>query len=174
MKPTHATHALLSLLLLLLPATAGAAPSWRAWDAGLQEAARLQRPVLVDVYTDWCGWCKRMDRDVYARTDVQAYLARRFAIVKLNAESAARVHYEGREMTSRSLAARLGVNGYPNTVFLSAKGARILSVPGYMPAEQFLLLLRYVADGHAERGESFEAFVQTSGTRGAGRAGVGR
>jgi len=32
--------------------------------------------VLVDVYTDWCGWCKRMDRDVYARSDVKDYLSR--------------------------------------------------------------------------------------------------
>src|SRR5512137_2126003 len=108
MRIVSAALALVSLLVLFPPAAA-AAPAWLGWDAGLREAARLQRPVLVDVYTDWCGWCKRMDRDVYARADVQAYLARRFVTVKLNAESSARVNWDGRAMTSSVLAARLGV-----------------------------------------------------------------
>jgi thioredoxin-related protein len=162
MRPARAALVLVSLLLWL-PSAASAAPSWRTWDAGLQEAARLRRPVLVDVFTDWCGWCKRMDREVYARADVQDYLSRRFVIVKLDAESSARVHYQGQVVTSRSLAARLGVDGYPTTVFLTAKGKHIKNASGYMPAGQFLLLLRYVADGHAERGEDFGAFARQAG-----------
>ena len=147
-----AAPALLSLLLLLpAPAHAATGPSWRAWDPGFQEAARLKRPVLVDVYTDWCGWCKRMDRDVYARADVRDYLAQRFVVVKLNAESPARVRWEGREMTSRALAARLGVTGYPNTTFLDAAGRKLGSVPGYVPAAQFLQVLRSVAEDQAGR-----------------------
>ena len=170
-----AAPALLSLLLLLpAPAHAAAGPSWRAWDPGFQEAARLKRPVLVDVYTNWCGWCKRMDREVYSRPDVRDYVARRFVAVKLDAESAASVRHEGRTMTSRSLAVRLGVRGYPNTIFLDAKGRRIGGVPGYLPADQFLLLLRFVADGHAERGESFEAFTRAAGGKGGAGAGAGR
>jgi len=56
-----------------LPARAGdAAIPWRAWDPGLAEAQKSKRPVLVDVYTQWCGWCRRMDKDVYARADVRA------------------------------------------------------------------------------------------------------
>ncbi len=151
MKRLNAAPALLALLLVLLPVAALAAPAWRGWDAGLQEAARLKRPVLVDVYTDWCGWCKRMDRDVYARADVQDYLAKRFVVVKLNAESGARVRWEGREMTSRALASRLGVTGYPNTTFLDAGGRKLGAVPGYVPAARFLEMLRTVADDQARR-----------------------
>jgi thioredoxin-related protein len=166
---------LLSLLLLLpTPAGAAAGPVWRTWDAGLVEGARLKRPVLVDVYTDWCGWCRRMDREVYARANVRDYLERRFVVVKLDAESGARVRYEGKTLASRLLALRLGVRSYPNTVFLAANGKRIGSVPGYLPADRFLLLLRYVADGHAERGESFDAFARAAGSSRGGRAGAGR
>ena len=55
---------------------------------GLQEARKRNLPVLVDVYTDWCGWCKRMDRDVYAQPEVRDYLSRKFVTVKLDAEAA--------------------------------------------------------------------------------------
>ncbi len=143
------------------PPTAHAAATWRGWDAGLTEAGKSGRPVLVDVYTDWCGWCKRMDRDVYARSDVQSYLSRRFVVVKLNAESNESVSYQGKGYTSRSLAAHFGVTGYPTTIFLSGKGAHLGNVPGYVPADKFLLLLRFIGDGHAEKGESFDDFART-------------
>jgi thioredoxin-related protein len=155
----------LTVVLFLHPANALAGPAWRSWDAGLREAGTSGRPVLVDVTTDWCGWCKRMDRDVYARADVQSTLARRFVTVKLDAESGDAARYEGRSYTSRTLAARLGVNSYPTTVFLSAKGAQLGSVPGYLPPEDFLLLLRFVGDGHAARGENFADFQRAAGAR---------
>jgi thioredoxin-related protein len=154
-------------MFFLLPSVHAAETAWRAWDNGLAQAGSAGRPVLVDVYTDWCGWCKRMDRDVYSRRDVQEYLSRRFVTVKLNAESSDGARYEGRTYTSRSLAARFGVNGYPTTIFLSAKGTHLGNVPGYIPADRFLLLLRYIGDGHAEKGESFEDFAraQAEGAR---------
>ena len=136
----------LAVTLSLHPASAIAGPAWRSWDAGLREAGTSRRPVLVDVYTDWCGWCKRMDRDVYARADVQDYLARKFVTVKLDAESNDAARYEGRAYTSHALAARFGVTGYPTTMFLSAKGAHLGSIPGYSPPEDFLLLLRFIGD----------------------------
>jgi thioredoxin-related protein len=153
------------LSCLLPPAIAAAAPSWRGWDDGLASAARLGRPVLADVYTDWCGWCRRMDRDVYERADIEAYVAAHFVPVKLDAEGRAMVRYEGRETTGATLAGRLGVRAYPTTVFLDARGKRLLNVPGYVPADRFLLLLRYVAEGHAERGVSFDDFARSPAAR---------
>jgi thioredoxin-related protein len=152
----------LVVVLFFHPANVLGGPAWRSWDAGLREAGTSGRPVLVDVYTGWCGWCKRMDRDVYARADVQDYLARKFVTVKLDAESNAPARYEGRAYTSRTLAARLGVTGYPTTAFLSAKGVPLRTVPGYLPPEDFLLLLRFVGDGHASRGESLEDFLRAA------------
>lgn len=143
------------------PAAARAAePRWLGWNAGLKEAAATHRPVLVDVYTDWCGWCKRMDRDVYSRPEIRDYLARRFVVVRLDAESPDAATYEGRQHTGRSLAGRFRVSGYPTTIFLRESGEHLVNVPGYVPADRFLLLLRYVGDGHMERGETFEAFVR--------------
>ena len=72
---------------------------WRGWDRGPRGGAdSSERPVLVDVYTDWCGWCQRMDADVYSRADVRDYLPRKFVTVKLNAEAADAAHYEGKAL----------------------------------------------------------------------------
>src|SRR5438552_2002702 len=89
--------------------------TWRDWNSGLREAASANRPVLVDVYTDWCGWCKRMDRDVYAQPEVRDYLSQHFVLVRLNAESPAAARYEGHAYTLRTLASRFRVSGYPTT-----------------------------------------------------------
>jgi len=138
------------------PATAGLA--WRGWDRGIEESQKTGRPVLVDVYTDWCGWCKRMKVDVYAKPEVRDYLEDHFVLVELNAESSDPAKYEGKAYTSRSLAARFGVSGYPTTVFLRSGGEHLVSVPGYLDTERFLLVLRYIGEGYMDRGVSFQEF----------------
>ena len=132
--------------------------AWHGWNDGLSAAVRSGKPVIVDVYTDWCGWCKRMDRDVYARSDVGDYLNHHFVMVRLNAESGERVQYSGRTLTARSLASGFDVTGYPTTIFLKCDGTHLVNVPGYVPAEKFMKLVRYIGDGHMERGESWEEY----------------
>jgi thioredoxin-related protein len=158
--------ALILLLAVFAPPAraASSALPWRSWDAGMAEADKSQRPVLVDVYTDWCGWCKRMDRDVYTRPEIRDYLGRKFVMVKLNAEANDAARYEGRSWTSRSLASRFQVTGYPTTIFLRSNGEHLANLPGYIAADRFLLLLRYVGDGAMDRGLSFEEFSRTAGS----------
>ena len=152
----------LAALLTAAPAVGGPGPRWQGWDSGLRDAKQSGRPVLVDVYTEWCGWCKRMDRDVYADPQVRDYLSRHYVTVKLDAEAGDAARYEGKQLTSRSLAARFRVSGYPTTIFLRPDGEHLVKVPGYVPADRFLTLLRYIGDGHYERGESFEEFSKRS------------
>ena len=155
---------LILAVLLLVPAAHAGPVAWRGWNEGLAAAAGGPKPVIVDVYTDWCGWCKRMDRDVYARSDVSEYLNQHFVMVRLNAESAERVSYAGRSLTARALSGGFEVTGYPTTIFLKPDGTHLVNVPGYIPADKFLKLVRFVGDGHMDRGESWEAYSRASGT----------
>lgn len=150
--------------VLVVPAEATRAPgvTWQGWNRGLDEARRTGRPVLVDVYTDWCGWCRRMEAEVYSRPEIREYLSTRFVAVRINAEASDAARYEGRAFTSRTLAARFGVSGYPTTVFLRPDGQHLVNVPGYMGGERFLQVLRYIAEGHMERGVSFRDFTRQS------------
>jgi thioredoxin-related protein len=162
MRRTSAAFLLLAIALGAAVPARAADPGvrWHPWDPGLAEAQKHDRPVLVDFYTQWCGWCRRMDKDVYSRADVRDYLQKKFVTVKIDAEASDAARYEGKALTSRSLAARFRVTGYPTTVFLRSDGGHIANVPGYIPADRFLLLLRYVGDGHLDRGESFEEFTR--------------
>ena|SRR2546426_8717220 len=160
---------LLLLSLLLSPALGRAGtprraeePGWLTWDQGMSEASSTGRPMLVDVYTDWCGWCKRMDRDVYARDDVREYLSRHFILVKLNAESPEEARFGDRTFTLRALAQQLRVTGYPTTVFLKPNGEHIANVPGYVPADRFKVMLQYIGEDHIGRGVSWQEFEKSS------------
>jgi len=156
----HVVRWTLPLLVALLPAAPAHALDWQGWNAGMKAARASGRPMLVDVYTDWCGWCKRMDRDVYARRDVDGYLSTHFVVVRLNAEGGEQASWQGRNYSARSLASAFDVSGYPTTIFFTSGGDHLVNVPGYVDADRFLLLLRYIGDGHLARNETWDDYVR--------------
>ena len=103
------------------------------------------------------GFLAEIDR---MQLEVREYLSQHFITVKLNAEYSTPARYDGKVYTSRTLAERFRVNGYPTTIFLRADGNHIANVPGYVPANRFILLLRYIGDGHMDRGVSYDDFVK--------------
>jgi thioredoxin-related protein len=160
-----AVRLLPAVVALVFVTSRAQAVEWKSWNAGLSAAASARRPVLVDVYTDWCRWCKQMDRDVYARSDVGQYLSSHFITVRLNAEGGELVSYQGRNMSARSLASAFDVSGYPTTIFLTSSGDHLVNVPGYVGPDRFLLLLRYIGDGHMDRGVKWEDYLKQTGAK---------
>ena len=153
----------LAVACLLMPLAAAAAdPEWRTWNDGLRTAAASNRFIIVDAYTDWCGWCKRMDRDVYARAEISDYLRKRFVTIKLNAESNTAARYEGRNLTAAGVAQHFRVSGYPTTIFLRPNGDHMANVPGYVPADRFLLMLRFIGEDYISRGVKWSDFEKAN------------
>ena len=62
--------------------------SWKSFDDGVLLAQQSNKKLLVDVYTDWCTWCKKMDAEVYTNPEVFKLINTQFVAVKLNAELA--------------------------------------------------------------------------------------
>jgi thioredoxin-related protein len=130
---------------------AAAQPTWLGFDAGMKEARRTNKKVFVDVYTDWCGWCKKMDKEVFSHAAVGPYLSEQYVLVRLNAESAAKVSYKDTQSSEMELARKFGVTGYPTSLFFEPNGDLITSLPGYVKADDFMAVLKYFAESHYKK-----------------------
>jgi thioredoxin-related protein len=131
---------------------------WHDFERGLEEARNTNKKVLLDVYTDWCSWCKKMDADVYASASIVRILEAHFIAIKLNAESSRELTYDGRRYSQAAFARALGVSGYPTTVFLDSQSKPITIVPGYVEPSRFGQILRYIGQD-AFLTLSFEEFL---------------
>jgi thiol-disulfide isomerase/thioredoxin len=109
--------------------TADGKPIWLDLKAARLASKTKSRPVLADFYTDWCGWCKYMDRTTFRDQKVQAYLAQNFVCAKLNAQDGG----DGEE-----LAQKYGITGFPTYMVFDAHGKALGQIVGYQDADQFL------------------------------------
>ena len=99
--------------------------SWReSFKPALKDAKRLKKTLIVDFYTDWCGWCKKMDRETYSNKEVEK-LAKEFICVKVNGDK------------EPGLVARYMIVSYPTIVFLDGEGMLKKRMRGFVEADQF-------------------------------------
>jgi thioredoxin-related protein len=128
---------------------------WMTWEQ-MQAAQQTQpRNVLVDVYTDWCGWCKKMDATTFSHPEIVKYVNENYYAVKFNAEQRTPVIFNGKEYRFVSqgnrgyheLAAYIMNNrmSYPTTVYLDERLNLLSPVPGYLEPAIFETILYYFA-----------------------------
>ncbi len=94
--------------------------TWYDFEAGYQKAVKDKKILLVDAYTDWCGWCKVMDKNTYSDAGIIGKLNANFVAVKFNPEKARTYKFGNYTMTSDELLAWLGRGrsyGYPTSYF---------------------------------------------------------
>jgi len=135
---------------------------WMSFEQGVTAAKEKNKSIVVDVYTDWCGWCKKMDKDVYTHEGVVKILNKEFVSIKLNAESNTKLTYNGKTMSQSEFARSLGVTGYPTTVFFTTDAELITTLPGYVPGEEFSKILTFIGEEHYEK-MSYEEFRKSPG-----------
>jgi len=149
---------LVPLLLLASVAPAAAAPQVWLNDVAAAEKAAAERDafILVDLYADWCGWCKVLEREVFSSEAFRRF-ASDFVLLRVDVEDGG----EGSLMQ-----ARYGVVDLPTLLILEAGGARVGQVSGYAPVERYLAQLRAELKRYEELVGHFEA-VRRSGDAGA-------
>ncbi|GMV36116.1 MAG: hypothetical protein AMXMBFR61_06240 [Fimbriimonadales bacterium] len=101
------------------------------FDEALAVAKSSNRLMMVDFYTDWCAWCKKLDADVFS-TQKFADMARNFVLVKINAEKGKGI----------ALAQKYNVDSFPRIIFIDKDGGVVHEVSGYMPLDPFLAEMR--------------------------------
>jgi len=139
--------------------------NWMSFDQAAAKGQKKPRKVVVDVYTNWCGWCKKMDKSTFADTKVAKYVNDKFYAVKLDAESKEPVTLNGKtyrynpQAKSHELAIELlqGRMSYPTTVYLDEKFNTIQVQPGYLDTEVFNKIVHFYGD-NAYKNQSWSDF----------------
>lgn len=149
-------------------------PTKIQWMSITEAYARNQkqpRKLLIDVYTDWCGWCKVMDKNTFHDPKVAAYVNQQFYAVKLDAEQREPITLgpqkfefvpQGQKGYHQLAAALLnGQMSYPSIVFLDEKLGMIQPLPGYRDAKEFHLIATYFGDDHykTQKFEKYQAEI---------------
>ena len=131
---------------------------WYTWEEAVKASETEKRKIFVDIYTDWCGWCKEMDKTTFNASNIAKYLNDDFYAVKLNAEQKQDILFK--EHTFKfvkqgskgyhQLAYELlnGRMSYPTVIVLDEDFARILIAPGYQKANEFEYVLKFAAEEH--------------------------
>ncbi len=137
--------------------------------AELQEAYKKNpKPVLIDVYTSWCGWCKVMDKETYNKDKVAAYINEHYYAVKLDAETVETLMWNGKKYSynadyrANELAVYFlnGQMSYPSTIFLTSLNAQPAALAGYLKPAELEPPLKYFAEAD-NKTKSFQEFMQT-------------
>jgi thioredoxin-related protein len=126
------------------------------------------RPILIDVYTSWCGWCKVMDKETYTKDSVADYINQHYYAVRLDAETKDSIEWRGRkfgykpEYKANEFAVYLlnGQMSFPTVVFLADITSQPAPLPGYQTPAQFEPPLTFFGSG-AYKTQNFVDYMKT-------------
>ena len=127
---------------------------WMTIKDAQEKFAKEKKPILVDLYTGWCGWCKVMDKKTYSNKNVAAYISEKFYPVKMDAESRGSIDFNGKTYQFNSaykthdLAIYFtgGQLAYPTTVIIPADGSEPQAIPGYLEPKDLEPIVKYFGE----------------------------
>ncbi len=129
-----AALALLLAAVLAIDCAMAAADSikWYSYEQGRSLARDKGLKVIVNFYADWCHYCKKMEKETFADPAVISYVNRHFVPIRINSDK------------EKKLASSFRVRSLPATFFIAEDGAKIGQLPGYVPPQNMLILLKYI------------------------------
>ena len=130
---------------------------WMSFDDAVKLNQKHPKKIFIDVYTQWCGWCKKMDADTYTDSTVIKYINKYYYAVRLDAETADTFHFKDHEFFNpkphtrgytNELASSLldGKLGYPTTVYMNENFERLTYVQSYVTVAELMPILKYFAE----------------------------
>ncbi len=131
--------------------------NWMSMNEALEAQQKTPKKIFMDVYTDWCGPCKLLDKKTFHNIDVVTYVNKNYYAVKFNAEGTEEIYYNDFTYTNPNynpkrkgrnsqhfFANALKIRGYPSIVFFDEKGGVIAPVVGYKTPQQLEVYLKMI------------------------------
>ena len=128
---------------------------WMGFEEAVAKSEKAPKKLFIDVYTDWCGWCKKMDKTTFSEPDVAKYINDHFYPVKLNAETKDSIIFRDKvfkyipDYKANELAISLlsGKMGYPSYVLLDESFAMMTPpVQSYLTKENLMPIITFFGD----------------------------
>ncbi|MBL0190982.1 MAG: DUF255 domain-containing protein [Saprospiraceae bacterium] len=146
---------LVVVVVTMFLSSAKAQVKWMSFEDGLALAKSTKKKIIVDMYTDWCGWCKHMDKTTFSQPIIARIIQDYYIPIKFNAEQRNAVLYNGKlykyiskgnggyhELAVEFVRDQLS---FPTLVFLDEQGNMIQPLPGYQDARGLEVILSYFA-----------------------------
>ena len=145
------------ITLLLVSTTINAQEiNWLSFEDAVEAQKTKPKKIIMDAYTSWCGWCKKMDKETFKNKDVVNYINEYFYAVKFDAEGNDKITFKGNEFTnpnynpnnrrgrnsSHQLSQYFSIRSFPTIVYLDEDANLISPIPGYKSPQQLELFLK--------------------------------
>lgn len=152
--------------------------NWVTMEEALELQKKEPKKIFMDVYTNWCGPCKMLDKNTFHNEDVAAYVNEHFYAVKFNAEGDEEITYKDHTYSNPSydeskansrnspheFSRYLQIKAYPTMVFFDEEGNVIAPIQGYLKPQQLELYLKvFETDKYKEMStqEQFSEYVKS-------------
>ena len=129
--------------------------NWLSWEEALKKQEEEPRKIIVDIFTDWCIWCKRMEA-TFNDKNIAQYINENYYAIKFNAEQKEDISFKGKTYSFvnsgkkgyHELAAEItqGRLGYPSIVFMDESFEVIQAINGYKESSEFEMIITYFGD----------------------------
>lgn len=150
-------HITLFIALFSLSVLTAQEIKWMTMNEALEAQAKKPKKIFIDMYTNWCGPCKLLDKNTFSNPDVAKFINKNFYAVKFNCEGNETVNYKGKAYanpgydpakankrnSSHQFTRFMGVNAYPTVLFIDETGNLINRVKGYRTPPQIELFLKF-------------------------------
>lgn len=151
------------LVLVLVPLMGALLPAaaqihWITWEEAQIKSKKEPRKIMVDVYTQWCGWCKKMDKETFANPEVVKYVNKHYYAIKFDAETKTPItvndqvyeYVKSGNSGYHQLAAEImfGKMSYPTIVFLNENFEVLQPIPSFKDPVSLDKIMKYFAEDY--------------------------
>lgn len=120
---------------------------WQPYETGMKMIKDQNKKGFLHFYTDWCTYCKIMNKQTFVDSKIIDYLNDNFVSIRVNAEK------------QKDVAKEYGVNRFPNTWFIGEDSKSLSSQPGFIPPDMLLNMLKFI-NTDSFKNMKFSAFIE--------------